>query len=74
MSSFLSSGYSLRFHQVRLTDDFVRGALDDAACFWELGAEAHEVDVDVAGALAAFVDAPVQIHHISGDVLCLIDR
>ena len=50
----------MRFHQVRLADDFIWSALDDAACFGELGADAHEVDVDVAGALAAFVDAPVQ--------------
>ena len=59
-------GYSLRFHQVRFADDFVGSALDDAACFWELGADAHEVDVDVAGALAAFVDAPVQISILVG--------
>lgn len=32
--------------------------MDNAACFGELGADAHEVDVDVAGALAAFVYAP----------------
>lgn len=59
LPSFLGS-YSLRFHQVRLADDFVWSALDDAACFGELGAHAHEVDVDVTRALAAFVDAPVQ--------------
>ena len=57
LPSFLGS-YSLRFHQVGLADDFVGSALDDAACFGELCTDAHEVDVDVAGALAAFVDAP----------------
>ena len=50
--------YGLRFHQVGLADDFVWSALDDAACFGELGADAHEVYVDIAGALAAFINAP----------------
>ncbi len=58
--AFCLGRYSLRFHQVGLADDFVGSALDDAACFGELGADAHEVDVDVARALAAFVDAPNQ--------------
>lgn len=48
----------LGFHLVGLADDFVGGSLDDAAGSGELGADAHEVGVDVASCLAAFVDAP----------------
>lgn len=52
------STYGLRLHFVGLADDLVGRALDDAAGFGELGAHTHEVGVDVAGGLAAFVDAP----------------
>lgn len=48
----------LGFHLVGLADDFVGGSLDDAAGSGELGADAHEVGIDVASCLAAFVDAP----------------
>lgn len=41
-------------------NDFIRSALDDAASLGKRGADAHEVGVDVAGGLAAFVDAPVK--------------
>ncbi len=55
-------GLSHCAHGLRLllpADFLVGGALDDAACFGQLGADAHEVGVDVTGGLAAFVDAPV---------------
>lgn len=55
-----SGAHGLRRHEIRLADDLVRRALDDAARLGELGADAHEVGVDVAGGLAAFVDAPAR--------------
>ncbi len=53
-----SGGNSLLPHALGVSDDLVRSTLDNAAGFGELSADAHEEDVDVAGCLAAFVDAP----------------
>lgn len=45
-------------HALGVAYDLVRNPLDDAAGPGELSANAHEEDIDVAGCLAAFVDAP----------------
>ena len=56
-----SSAHSLRLHHQlgRLTHNLIRSPLHDPARLGQLRADAHEVGVDVAGGLAAFVDAPV---------------
>ena len=53
------SSNSLRLHRLGLAHNLVRCTLNDPTCFGQLGGHAHEVSVDVAGGLAAFVDAPV---------------
>ena len=63
--SCLSGGADSLCWEWFLANDFVRGALDDAACFGQLGADAHEVGVDIAGGLAAFIDAPVQMRALA---------
>lgn len=41
-----------------MIDEFVGSSLDDAARFGKLSPDAHEVGVDVASGLAAFVYTP----------------
>ena len=54
-----SSAYGLGFHLLGLADDFVWCTLHDTAGFGELGADTHEVSVDITSGLATFVDAPI---------------
>ena len=58
LSSSTDSADSLLLHLLREADRLVGSALDDTPGFGELGANAHEVSVDVTGCLTAFIDAP----------------
>ncbi len=49
---------SLRLHLPWLADNLIRSTLDDTASLGKLGADTHEVGIDVTGGLATFVDAP----------------
>lgn len=50
--------HSLRLHQVGLPDDLVGRALHYTAGLGKSGPNTHEVLVDIASGLAAFVDTP----------------
>ena len=54
-----SSSNSLLAHLFRVADDVIRHALHNAPSSRELSAHAHEIGIDVASCLAAFIDAPV---------------
>lgn len=58
ISMRLSSTNSLLPHLFRVAHHFIRCSLHDTASLGELRGNAHEISVDVAGGLAAFVDAP----------------
>lgn len=58
VSTDLSCTNSLCLHLLGLPDDLIWSSLDDTAGFGKLGANAHEVGVDVASGLATFIDAP----------------
>lgn len=54
----LSRTNSLLPHLFRVAHHFIRCSLHDTASLGELRGNAHEISVDVAGGLAAFVNAP----------------
>ena len=65
LSRSSTRGDHLRDFPIRLLHDFVGRALDDPAGHWQLRARTGEVGIDVAGAHATFVDAPVVVKHVS---------
>ena len=56
--SFLGGSDSLLLHLLGITDNLIGSTLYDAAGLWKLGADAHEVSINVASCLTTFVDAP----------------
>ena len=49
---------SLCLHLIRVSNNLIRRALNDAARLWELCSDTHEIDIDVASCLATLIDAP----------------